>query len=277
MIFLFLIIACVWLFGQFAYSVGVLIALGCIALYLVIALLNKAMDSKASSKFFSWATKTRTNSILTIVAIVLCLILTGVFIGASQLNDYDISWKSAVWSTDESFIGIEYDEKHLGALVTNSSNKTVTVNIKAEFYDSDNNYLKTSGNNWTGAIAPSGSRFVEIDLPEDAERYKIVLAEQKKVKDYVAVTAGFDSGCDVVFSIDEEENDMIIQNNTNQKIEACGCMYVYYNADGDISYIQTFSAGDIPAKKKVAEYFKLTEPSFEYESKEVIFFAFYEK
>ena len=277
MVLIFIIIACVWLLGQFAYAIGATIALAGIALYLVCAIIGKFSKSQAADKLFKWINKSPKNLGLAIVAVFLCCILIGISIGASQLNDSDISWKAVVWQTDESFMGIEYDEKRLGALVTNNSNKTVTVNIKAEFYDSNDNYLSTSGNNWTGAIAPNGIRFVEIDLPEGAKRYKLVLAEQKKVNNYIAVTAGFDGECDVVFSIDKEENNMIIQNNTNHKIESCGCMYIYYNADGDISYIQTFSAGDIPAQKKVTEYFKLNEPSFDHERCEVIFFAFYEK
>lgn len=277
MIIIFILIACVWLFGQFAFSVGSLIGLGLIALYLLLALLNKAMDSKMSSKFFSWVTKSRTNSILTVVAIVLCCILIGISLGASQLYDYDISWKSVVWETGESFIGIEYDEKHLGALVTNSSDKMVTVNLKAEYYDDDGNYLDISGNNWTGAIVPNGSRFVRIDLPDEAKKYKLVLAEQKKVKDYIAVTAGFDDACDVVFYIDEEETDMIVQNNTGYEISSCGCAYIYYGADGEIVYVQTFANGDIPARKQVSKHFELEEPTCEYESCEVLFYAFYEK
>lgn len=270
MILIFLLIACVWLFGQFAFSVGALIGLGLIALYLLLALLN----SKATSKFFSWATKNRTNSILSIVAIFLCCILIGVSIGASQLNDSDIDLQPVLWSTEETVLGTKYEDNYFGAFVTNNSNKTVSVNVKAEFYDKRGLRIKTSEGNWSGPIAPNGSTFVEINFPEKAETYKLSLAEQKKNNYRTAVIAGSSGDCDVIFSFDEKYNDMTVRNTTKYNIESCGCFYVYYNAKGEISYIQKFSAVDIPAGKRESKYFELDKPPVEYNKMEVFFYAF---
>ena len=165
-------------------------------------------------------------NILAIVAIFLCLILIGVSIGAaqsnggmiSQLRDSDIIIQPVFWTEEEIVLGTKYEDKYFGAFVTNSGNNTVSVKVKAEFYDKRGLRISTSDDNWSGPIGPNGSTFVEINFPEKAETYKLSLSEQKKNNYRTAVTAGSSSDCDVVFSLDEKHNDMTVRNTTKYNI-----------------------------------------------------------
>lgn len=274
---LILVVICVWLFGQFASAIGATIALCGIALSLIIALLNKFMDSKYSTRLSVWIGKDPKHKYIVISIIIIIPILIGILLGASELSAYDITWEYASWTTKESFLGMEYDEHHNGVLVTNNSNKTVTVCMKADFYDKNKNWLDDDTNNWTGAIAPGNSNFIEI-TPDNDDVYYIEysLQEQKRVK-YIPLSAGFDTSCDVVFEIDEENNDFIIKNNTNYEIESCGCEFIFYDSKGEIIFYDSVGKGDIPARKQVSTHFTLEEPSIPYEKYDVIFYAFRKK
>ncbi len=279
MILVIIIIICVWLMGQFMSAVAGAIALGIIGLYLVIALLSKIANSKkasnVSSKVFGWINKRPANAYIAIFLLFACAGLIGVLIGASQLNDSDISWQSVSYETNDSFIGIEYSEMNYGVLVTNNSDEVVTVNMKAEYYNEDKNLIRTTGDHWTGAMAPGQSKFVEFDGDEDAKYVKYFMEEQKRA-DYIPLNVGFDDGCEVVFSINEAEEKFTIDNNTVYDIFA-GCQFIYYNEDGEVVYVNRFGSYEISANKAITEWFEMTEPTIEYETCETICYAFKEK
>lgn len=278
MLFIFaLIVICGWLFGQFVSAVAATIVLGLLVLYLVTSILTKLMGTKTAGKAFDWINKSPKNTYIAIALAFVSCVLIGIILGASQLSDYDITWESASWTTKESTIGIEYEEDHSGVLVTNNGKKTVTVSMMADFYDKDENWLETNDKNWTGAIAPGQSRFVEITPDDDAATFvKYSLEKQEKVN-YMPLAAGFEDGLDVVFEINAENKDFIVKNNTSHEIAVCGCQFIYYDANGKIVYVDTVGASDIPAGKKISTWFDMEEPTKPYETVDSLIYAFYEK
>lgn len=272
-----LIAAITFLIGEFFTAVAATIFLIGGAIAVIIKLLGKAANTKAGSSIIRKINSDPKYIYFIIIGwFVLCGLL-GVFIGASQPSEYDITLTPASWTEMDSFMGIEYEEKHFGFMVENTGDDILYVKVKADYYDKDGNLIDTTESNGRACLAPNQKSFVEVTVYEDeTTRVEYSILEVKKAK-YSPVSAGLDSTFDVYFAFDYESKEWTVTNTTKEKIEACGVQFVYYDSKGNVAYVDTVAMGDILAGKSVTDSFYPGTPYEDYETTETLTYAYYEK
>ena len=207
------------------------------------------------------------------VFVITLLMLSLLFCSGCDSQNYasveEIQQKNGEWEVKNQLLGIDYTVNEGGVLLTNNGN-TALVEVTAKFYDKDRNYLDEETKSLV--LKASESWFVFFERLEDVEdvEYSIVTAETDR-----EVPLATD------IKLDYDEGKVVVSNLTEKNIEDFAFQYVYYNASGDILFVEngTIHDGEIPASEKVAEEFSTEYPDGleKYDTVDVLIYCLFEK
>lgn len=137
------------------------------------------------------------------------------------------------------------------------------MEVKAAFYDKDNNYVDEDSKSLT--LKANEKWFLFFDIDDEVTDVKYSIETDDPFWE-PALASDIELGY--------EDGKVIVINKSDKDTEACGFQYVFYDNAGNILYVDggTVNDGYIPAGERVAEEYSLEYPAYlkDYEDFEVI-------
>ena len=182
----------------------------------------------------------------------------------------DIKITPAYWTTEGDFLGIGYTDTEGGVLLSNTSSNHAKVEVKAAFYDKDNNYVDEDSKSLT--LKANEKWFLFFDIDDEVTDVKYSIETDAPFWE-PALASDIELGY--------EDGKVIVINKSDKDTEACGFQYVFYDNAGNILYVDggTVNDGYIPAGERVAEEYSLEYPAYlkDYEDFEVCIYCLFAK
>lgn len=257
--FLLLIVAlcyAAWIYIQ----MYALFVLGAAALiFAVVYGVGKAVSKTETGQKFAdvlraglaWCFKTPIRIMLSIFGLAAMVVVVLISYDSFQPQVSDIKVEYHNWQIEESFMGVPYDVDKYGYFVTNAGDQAAYVKLKITQYGENGNVVEEDE---IGCNLPvGGSRLLVFEAEEDAKKVDYGIIEIHRPK-YTVLEIGYTKDSDVYFCYDEDDT-LIVVNNTGEEIEACGTQIVYFDADDEIIAECSASMGDLRAREQGEDRF----------------------
>lgn len=230
-----------------------------VLIFAVVYGIGKAVsETKTGQKFgdvlksgLAWCVKTPLRIMLSIFGLAAVVVIVLISYDSFQPQAADIEIEYHNWEIIEEGILGESTEDKYAYFVTNNGDQAAYVKLMVTQYGENGNVVEEEE---LGCNLPAGqSRVLEFDAEEGAEKVDHKIIEIRKPK-YTMLEIGYTKDSEVYFSYDEEDT-LIIVNNTGEKLEAAGAQIVYFDADGEIIAACQASAGDIKSREQADDRF----------------------
>lgn len=173
----------------------------------------------------------------TVLILTLLLSACGTSISESDVTIEKKKWvESGAWS----------DYNKMGLLITNSSDTTIDIEITAECYDKNYNYLDKR-HSTIYALGPNTQYLMNVSL--DGDIADITYDYKCSKSRYKAI---YSPNISASFYVDNGSGYITVTNNSDTDIEKCNCTIVFYDDSNNIIEANTVSVnnGNIPSGKK---------------------------
>lgn len=199
----------------------------------------------------TWCFKTPMRIIVSIFSLVAVVLVVLIGYDSAQPGAADFKIEYHKWQIEESFMGVPYDVVKHGYLVTNDGEKPTYVRLKVTQYGKNGNVVEEEE---LGCNLPAGgSRLLGFEVEKGVTNVDYSIAEIQKPA-YKLLNIGYTKDSSVYFCYDEEDT-LIVVNNTKEKIKACGAQIVYFNADNKIIAECSAAIGDIKSREQGEKHF----------------------
>lgn len=199
----------------------------------------------------AWCFKTPLRIMLSIFSLAAVVLVVLICYDSSQPQASDIKIEYHNWQIEESFMGVPYDVDKYGYLVTNDGEQAIYVRLKVTQYGENGNIVEEE--ELICNLPVGGSRLLEFEAEKGVTNVDYSIVEIQKPK-YTLLEIGYTKDSSVYFCYDEEDT-LIVVNNTDEKIKACGAQIVYFDADNEIIAQCSAAMGDIMPSEQGEERF----------------------
>lgn len=180
-----------------------------------------------------------------VLIIVFAVCLMGLTRCSKKVSQSDIIVDKISWTEE----GIFEDYEKMGLLIRNNSDTATDIEINAECYDKNGNYLdKRSASIY--ALSPGNEYIMNVSL--DSGIADVSYSYECEKTRYEAIASS-----DMLASFESENGTgtLTVKNNSDKDTKECNCAILFYGESGKIVGFTSVSMnhGDIPKGKTVSE------------------------